>query len=116
VAQGTKRAIYFACDARASFPAEEYLKGLNPNDQGKFFSKMNKFKDHDMQERREYDALTDGLWELIVFGSRWVGFYTPGRRAFLTHGFEKRRSGRTPPAEINRATAIRDHVLRSIAQ
>lgn len=115
VAQGTKRAIYYACDDRGSYPAEAYMRGLNPNDQGKFLSKMAKFQDHDMQTGKEYAAFPNGLWEITIWGSRWLGFYAPGRRAFLTHGFEKRRDGRTPQSEVDRAVRIRAHVERSLS-
>lgn len=115
VAHGSRFAIYFACDPRGVLQAKQFLQSLDPNDQGKFFAKMQKFKDHMMQERREYDTLTDGLYEIIIFGSRFIGFYADGRRAFLTHGFTKRRSGSTPPQEIDRARAIRTHAQRSLA-
>src|SRR5262245_394044 len=107
--RGSRLAVYYVRSPNGRFPAQEFLNGCKPTDRAKFLRLMQKRADGHPMKDHEYDTFADmgGLWELKIWGSRLVGFYGPGGRAYLTHGFSKRKEGATKPSDLEPAVRLR---------
>lgn len=108
--KGTKFGVYYVQDQNSERRAETFLASLKSNESAKFLRIMKKLADGHSMKREEYDSFpNERLWELKIWGQRLIGFYGPGGRAYLTHGFGKRGDRATRSAEIEPGVRIRDH-------
>lgn len=91
---------------------QEYFDKLNPADQRKLAAVIFKTEQYGLQiaaRQRWIRKLQDGIFELRTTGSdiqRGLYFHDEGSRFIVTHGFTK-KDGKTPPAEIRHAQALR---------
>ncbi len=90
-----------------SYPAQEFIDGLDLKMQAKMIRTIVLFQENGTDLRKPYsEHLRDGIFELRAkVGSnisRVLYFFFDGNRAILTHGFIK-KTQKTPASEIDRA-------------
>ena len=98
-----------------SYPAEEYLLGLDKKMRAKVARNIKVIEADGPESREPYSKhLQDGIFEVRAqFSSniaRVLYFFFDGRKIILTHGFTK-KTQKTPPSEIEMALKYRAEYL-----
>jgi phage-related protein len=87
----------------------------DPDEWARLFYRLERLGEVGASRRRtQYNYLGDGLFEAKTKGGlRVLFFYHEGQVILLSHGFRK-KTPKTPPAEIAKANAKRSAFLRAV--
>lgn len=106
---GSSFTVAFATCSDGTSPAEEFLDGLDEQDQAKMLRLLKQLGDQGRisnPEKFKKIEGTDGLFEFKSHQVRMPCYFLPGRLLVITHGFRK-KGDKLPPSEIRKAERIR---------
>lgn len=112
--------IYGACDSRGICIFQAWLEGLDPSltkDRDRLLATLERSAQDPAGPRSlpiETSHQIEGdIYQISKGQLRVLYFYDKQRVIICTHGFFK-KSGKTPPQEITRATTIRDDYFAAL--
>jgi phage-related protein len=93
-------------------PVQEFIDGLEKQDQKKVIALLKRLADHGMPANEQKFRKLKGLdiWELKSFQARIFCFFDIGKIVILTHGFSK-KSNETPTEEITKAVRFQKEYI-----
>lgn len=106
-----KFAVEYARAANGTYPAEEFLAGVDRKTRSKLDVLIERFhQEGKIYNTKQFKMLHGGIdfFEFKHYQTRIIGYYAPRQGAIvLTHGFTK-KTDETPPSEITRAARYKE--------
>ena len=108
---GGRQPVHAAQKLDGTEPALGFINDLDDKDKRRVLRLFEKKAAGHALSPEDFRKLRDGLFEFKDFQIRMPCFSTP-KGWFVTHGFIKKKEGRTPESEIARADLIRSEFLK----
>lgn len=105
--RGQQFTIVYAIRNDDSIPARNFFDNLDRQWQARFLTLYTRLGDTGrITNIEQFSKFGDDFWEFKAFRYRMPCYYREGRQLVITHGFIKKKEGRAPEQEIDRAEKI----------
>ena len=106
--RGVRFTVVYAIRNDESLPALAFFRGLDPQWQGRFLTLFTRLGDTGrISNPEQFSKFGEDFWEFKAFRYRMPCYYREGKLVVVTHGFVKKKEGRAPKQEEDRANSIK---------
>ena len=107
--RGQQFTIVYAIRNDDSIPAQDFFEALDRQWQARFLTLYTRLGDTGRISNPEhFSKFGNDFWEFKAFRYRMPCYHCEGRLVVITHGFTKKKEGRAPEQEIDRAERIQN--------